>query len=145
MHQCQITLKLCYLFSPCYVVMLGYYATLYFWITITKLQNFWSSSWWLVWKINPLNGMKNHLFGIKDSSTYVAYSAVSFIISWYLTTNFIITSNHMFERAVWDKLPQNIFEHFEIAQVKQGLFQNFQKLWGWFIPKITRTKHVITG
>ena len=90
--------------------------------------------------------MENHLiFGIKDSSTYVAYSAASFTISWYLTINFIITSNHMFERAIWDKLPQNIFENFEIAQVKQGLFQNFQKLWGWFIPKITRTKHVITG
>ena len=33
----------------------------------------------------------------------------------------------MFGRANWDKLPECIFENFEIARVKQGQFQNFQK------------------
>ena len=36
----------------------------------------------------------------------------------------VSTSNHMFGRAIWD---------------------NFQKLRKWFIPKIAWTKHVITG
>ena len=30
----------------------------------------------------------------------------------------------MFGRAIWDKLPENIFENFEIARVKR---QNFKK------------------
>ena len=51
----------------------------------------------------------------------------------------------MFGRAIWDKLNEYIFENFEIAPVKRGQFQNFQKSQGWFIPKIARTKHVITG
>ena len=33
----------------------------------------------------------------------------------------------MFERAIWDKLPECIFENFKIARVKRGQFQNFQK------------------
>ena len=49
-------------------------------------------------------------------------------------------SNHMFEGANWDKLPERIFENFEIAWVKREQFQNFQKS-----QKIARTKHVITG
>ena len=57
----------------------------------------------------------------------------------------ISTSNHMFGRAIWDKLLECIFENFEITPVKQGQFQNFQKPQGRFIPKIARTKHVITG
>ena len=56
----------------------------------------------------------------------------------------ICTSNHMFGRVIWDKLPECIFGNFEIAQVKRGQFQNFQESWGWFIPKIAQTKHVIT-
>ena len=61
---------------------------------------------------------------------------------WYnLLAKSITTSDHM----IWDKLPWCIFENFEIAWVKQGQFQNFQKSWGWFIPKIARTKYVITG
>ena len=51
----------------------------------------------------------------------------------------------MFGRAIWDKLPECLFEDFEIALVKWGQFQNFKKSQGWFIPKISRTKHVITG
>ena len=56
----------------------------------------------------------------------------------------ISTSNHMFGRMIWDKLPKCIFQNSEIAQLKQQ-FQNFQKSQGWFVPKIARTKHVITG
>ena len=33
----------------------------------------------------------------------------------------------MFGRATLDKFPECIFENFEIAQVKQWQFQNFQK------------------
>ena len=33
----------------------------------------------------------------------------------------------MLERAIWDKLPKCIFEKCEIARVKRGQFQNFQK------------------
>ena len=56
----------------------------------------------------------------------------------------ISTSNHMFGKTIWDKLPKCIFQNSEIAQLKQQ-FQNFQKSQGWFVPKIARTKHVITG
>ena len=50
----------------------------------------------------------------------------------------------MFGRAIWYKLPECIFGNFETVRVKRGQFQNFQKSWGWFIPKIARTKNVIT-
>ena len=36
----------------------------------------------------------------------------------------VSTSNHMF----WDKLPECIFENFEIAQEKREQFQNFKIL-----------------
>ena len=55
------------------------------------------------------------------------------------------TSNHMFGKAIWDKFPEWIFENFEVARVKRGLFKNFRNSQGWFIPKITPTKPVITG
>ena len=32
----------------------------------------------------------------------------------------------MFGRTTWDKLPECIFENFEIDRVKRGQFQNFQ-------------------
>ena len=51
----------------------------------------------------------------------------------------------MFERAIWDKLSNCIFEYFEIARVKLEQFQNFQQSRVWFIPKITQTKDLITG
>ena len=51
----------------------------------------------------------------------------------------------MFGRASWEKLPECIFENFEIARVKREQFQTFKKLQKWFIPKIVQTKHVITG
>ena len=44
----------------------------------------------------------------------------------------------MFGRAIWDKLPECIYENFEIAWVKRGQFQNFQKSREWFILKIAR-------
>ena len=57
----------------------------------------------------------------------------------------ISTSNHVFGRVIWDKLPKCIVENSEIAWVKQGQLQNFQKSWGWFIPKVAWTNYVITG
>ena len=51
----------------------------------------------------------------------------------------------MLGNAIWDKLPECILENFGIAQVKREQFQIFQKSRGGLIPKITRTKHVITG
>ena len=39
----------------------------------------------------------------------------------------VCTSNHMFVREIWKKLPNYIFENFEIVQVKRGQYQNFQK------------------
>ena len=57
----------------------------------------------------------------------------------------VCTSNHMFGRAIWDKLPECIFENFENDLVKREQFQNFKKKRGWFIPKIAWTKYVVTG
>ena len=45
----------------------------------------------------------------------------------------------MFSKAIWDKLPECIFENFEIAKI-----QNSQKSRGWFIPKIAKTKMWLT-
>ena len=36
----------------------------------------------------------------------------------------------MFVRAIWNKLLDCIFESFEIARVKQGQFEDFQKSQG---------------
>ena len=66
-------------------------------------------------------------------------------MSYNLLANPISTSSHMFGRVIWDKLPKCIFENFETAWVKREQFQNCQKSWGWFIPKIVQTKDVITG
>ena len=57
----------------------------------------------------------------------------------------ISTSNHMLGSAIWDKLPEYIFENFETAQVKRGQFQNFLKSRERFISKVARNKHLITG
>ena len=40
----------------------------------------------------------------------------------------VSTSNHMFGRAIWDKLPQCIFENFEIARLKRGAISKFLKI-----------------
>ena len=50
------------------------------------------------------------------------------IILFKLSRNRVCTSNHMFGRAIWDKLPECIFENFEITRVKRGQFQNFLKI-----------------
>ena len=46
----------------------------------------------------------------------------------------------MFGKVIWDKLPKHIFENVEIIRVRQGQFNNFQKLQGRFISKIIRIK-----
>ena len=33
----------------------------------------------------------------------------------------------MFGKAIWDKLPECIFENVKIAQVKRGQIQNFKE------------------
>ena len=48
----------------------------------------------------------------------------------------------MFGRAIWDKLPESIFENFKIAQAKRWQFQNFQKLRATFI-RHERVKRLI--
>ena len=40
-------------------------------------------------------------------------------------SHWISTSNHVLGRSIWDKLPECIFENFEIAQVKRRQFQIF--------------------
>ena len=40
----------------------------------------------------------------------------------------------MLGRVIGDKLPECIFENFEIARVKRRQYQIFQKSTGWFIP-----------
>ena len=54
----------------------------------------------------------------------------------------ISISNHMFGRAIWDKLSECIFGNFEISLVLLG--QNFQKSRGSFIPKIARIAYLVT-
>ena len=51
----------------------------------------------------------------------------------------------MFEGTAWDKLSESIFETFETARVKRGQFLNFQESRGWFIPKISLAKHMVTS
>ena len=58
---------------------------------------------------------------------------------------YICASNHMFERAIWDKLPECTFENFEIVRVKRGQIQNFQNSRGRFTPKIAPARFAITG
>ena len=41
----------------------------------------------------------------------------------------------MFWRAIWDKLPECIFENFEVVRVKRGQFQSFQKITRMIYPK----------
>ena len=41
----------------------------------------------------------------------------------------------MFGRAIWDELSKYVFEIFELARVKWGQFQTFQKSPEWFILK----------
>ena len=53
-------------------------------------------------------------------------NSLLYIMAFRLISN----NNHIFGRAIWNKLPKCIFQNFEISQVKQGQFQNFQKSGG---------------
>ena len=55
------------------------------------------------------------------------YTRIKQVPSTFISFSYICTTNHMFERAIWDKLLECIFQNFEIALVKRGQFQNFQK------------------
>ena len=46
----------------------------------------------------------------------------------------------MFGKVIWDKLLKRVFENVEIIRVRQGQFNNFQKLQERFISKIIRIK-----
>ena len=57
----------------------------------------------------------------------------------------VSTSNHMFGRAILDKLPKCIFENFEIAQVKRAT-SKFSKITRMIITWciiISLVKHVL--
>ena len=45
----------------------------------------------------------------------------------------------MFKSTICDKLPARIFENFEIAQVKQWQFENFQNHDGDLFPKLPKS------
>ena len=61
-----------------------------------------------------------------------------------ITINRLISaSNHMFGRANWDKLPECIFENFEIARVKQGQFPVFQNHEGDLSQKSPETNMLL--
>ena len=53
-------------------------------------------------------------------------------MSYNLQAKSISTSNHMFGRAIWDKLPKSIFE-------------NCPSKTKMIYTKIAQTKHVATG
>ena len=89
--------------------------------------------------------INNHIVSTYDQIEEI-FGVANVALKVFHNTNYAIsTSNHVFGRAIWGKLPVCIFENFEIARVKWGQFQNFQKSWGWFIPKMVRTEHVIIG
>ena len=48
----------------------------------------------------------------------------------------ISSSDHMFARAIWDKLPEYIFENFEIARLNEGNFKLFKNHEGDLSQKI---------
>ena len=48
----------------------------------------------------------------------------------------ISSSDHMFGRAIWDKLPEYIFENFEIARLNEGNFKLFKNHEGDLSQKI---------
>ena len=48
----------------------------------------------------------------------------------------ISSSDHMFARAIWDKLSEYIFENFEIARLNEGNFKLFKNHEGDLSQKI---------
>ena len=49
----------------------------------------------------------------------------------YSNATIISTSNYKFGRENLNQFPKSIFESFEIARVKRGQLQSFQKSRGW--------------
>ena len=80
-----------------------------------------------------------------QKSLNLNYASVHVKNAMFVILLAIGTSNHLFGRAIWNKLPECIFDNIEITRVKREQFQNFQKSREWFISKIVRTKHMITG
>ena len=54
----------------------------------------------------------------------MGYSLVKFKASFYLIT--IFTSNPMFQRAIWDKLPEYIFKILKLPEKNEGNYKIFK-------------------
>ena len=59
----------------------------------------------------------------------------SFLFLWLWIILVISTGNHMFGRAIWNKLAEWIFESFEITRVKTRAISKFSKITRVIFPK----------
>ena len=77
-------------------------------------------------------GNYSNIGNISNVGNFSNINNVSNAVNFSNIGNFSNVGNftHMLGRAIWDKLPECIFKNFEISPVKQGQFQNFQKLRG---------------
>ena len=74
----------------------------------------------------------NYFYHFQQVALAIIIELCEYICLYILCVNqrlceWISTSNHMFGREIWDKLSKWIFENFQIAQVKCGQLQNFNK------------------
>ena len=105
--------------------------------------------WWPGTQMSMLRSKKIYKTHLKQKwnfATSYLFDLIPAMWNYFLMIFIIVTvstSNHMLGRAIWDKLPECVFENLEIARLKRVQFQIFQKSRGWFIPKIARNKHVI--
>ena len=56
-----------------------------------------------------------------------------------INTQLISTTNHMFERTTWNKLPECIFDNFSKINFQISKFQSFQKSRGHLSRKLPNT------
>ena len=70
------------------------------------------------WFDREIKNLKN----IKIKFTHTPDRKSNHNFQFYLRyiQDLISTCNHVFRRAIWDKLPECIFENFEVARAKQG-------------------------
>ena len=72
--------------------------------------------------------------------TCVMYIYILLADILYWINSSVSTCNHMLEKAIWDKLPECIFENFEIARViNDGHFKIFKNDKGVFSQKFSET------
>ena len=71
----------------------------------------------------PLNAKSiNIKNSVIEGSSIERFLGITIDINFTVIFQIICTINCMFGRAIWDKLPECIFENFEIAQVKRVQF-----------------------